>query len=214
MTKATIKKKAKANKIEVEDILACANSSEIGMGELLIELTEKYSWSFINKTEEGLIVPLGKWACTVSFYLNNGFTGLANLLNDDSREYKYFVFSLLSHIRTTECIDFHLNYFKEIIDNPEMNLEDAFELAKNFNDLLSFKESPFIKEEQRIQIKNFLYKFVNLNPKDLYLALAYCALRGVGDDTTISFLQDKRELTGDWENTKSLVIKALKKRLH
>lgn len=209
---ATLRKKAREGSLEVEDLLQAAVERQPGLSEELTRLGVKYGWRLQGLLPDGTrIVPLAKWATVASSYACEEFTGLRKLVQE--RENVPFVLSLVGQIKVNESVSFALELSDQYLGDLSKAENLGFRVAATFNLLLSFKPAAPLTSVQAKNVQNFLFALYPHAKSETHRALVLLALRGVGDEDAIRFVESIPDFIELGKNTKKSVINALRKRV-
>lgn len=218
MNTNTLRKKAHAHTLEVEDLLAAAARRTPGLQAELLRLSAELAWPHTtHPTAGGHAVPLAAWAGVAGAYAEDGIPGLAAWMQAQARAGMpacYYVLSLLQELKTQESNDALFSLFGEALDNPASHLAEAFELAETINLKFSFKHhSPPPTPTQSERARAFLMALYPLAPKEPLRCSVVCALRGVGDESTVRFLATIPPFGGPYAGLEKSAQQAIRKRL-
>jgi hypothetical protein len=104
MSIVSIKKRARADTLEVEHLLKEASHPNEALAAALDELSAELQWPVVGTCANGnLLVPLATWAKVVSTYCRDGFHGL--MLLSDEPSLAGFVIGMLEELKTKEAFD-------------------------------------------------------------------------------------------------------------
>lgn len=211
MNIATLRKKAQGGLLEVEDLLQAAIERQPGLSEELARLGAIYGWQTQGLQPDGTrVVPLAKWAAVASAYAESGFEGLRALAQEPHDI--PFVLGLAEEIKSADSVAFIL----EICDlylKGEASEALAVRISSAFNLLLSFKQAAPVSSAQATAIQNFLIAVYPSIQTEAKRATVLLALRGVGDQTAIQFVEAAADFKEPWSDTKSVVLRVVRKRV-
>src|SRR5215467_3246866 len=118
----TIHKRAQANTLEVEHILAAARERVPGLRYELMQLSNRHGWSSTPFPAEGIhVVPLAKWAEIAGVYAEGGIPALRPLA--EQKENHTYVLALLVEVRSPEAAQALFDLFAAILDAPSWDCE-------------------------------------------------------------------------------------------
>lgn len=212
----TLRKKAKAHTIEVEDILAAAARRTPGLQAELQRLSAELEWSHApHPPAGGHVVPFARWAEVAGAYAEDGIPGLAGWLHAQAgRETPgHYVLAVLQVLKTQESNDALFSLFSDALDDPASHLSDALELAATINLKFSFKGSLPPTPAQADRARSFLMALYPLAHKEPQRCNVVCAMRGVGDETTAEFVATVKPFGGPYGGLEKSAQQAIRKRL-
>jgi len=212
----TLRKKARAHALEVEDILAAAVRRTPGLQAELQRLSAELEWSHTPfPPGGGHVVPLARWAEVAGAYAEDGIAGLARWMHaqpGDGTSADY-VLALLQALKTPEANDALFALFSDALDNPGGHLGEAFGLADTINLKFSFKGALPPTPAQADRARSFLMALYPLAREEPQRCSVVCAMRGVGDDTTARFLSTITPFGGPYAGLEKSAQQAIRKRL-
>lgn len=213
MTIATLKKKAKAGTIEVEDILKAGAAQIEGLADELERLAQECAWTdggaIVGSTSR--IVPLRKWGAVVIAYSRGGPSALVDLLRSEP-EMPPFVYGLLEQIHAPASISVILAGDQRVLADPSQDLQRAHRLAAALNLLMSFPPRIDAPENGMCVLLAFLHRLIPLCTHENERATAILALRGLGDSSSLHLLDTQAEFSAPWAEVISVTRRAIKKR--
>jgi hypothetical protein len=211
MSIVSIKKRARADTLEVEHLLKEASHPNEALATVLDELSAELQWPVAGTRANGnLLVPLATWAKVVSTYCRDGFRGLICLSDDPSLG--GFIIGLLEELKTKEAFDTLLLAYDECLREPCRDIGTSLRLANAVNLMLSFKSDVVADAAQTVRLRTFLYGLYTCAESDAQRASALAALRGVGDEDSAEFAASK-SLSWPWHDLPRTVVKHIKARL-
>ncbi|WP_234086365.1 hypothetical protein [Azonexus sp. R2A61] len=211
MNIATLRKKAQGGLLEVEDLLQAAIEKQPGLSGELVRLATVYGWQTQGLQSNGTrVVPLAKWAAVASAYADSGFDGLRAQVQEPQDI--PFVLGLAEEIKSSDAVAFVLEISAQYL-RGEASEELAVRIASAFNLLLSFKQAAPVSAAQTAAIQNFLIGVYPDLRAEAKRATCLLALRGVGDRSAIQFVEAAADFKEPWSDTKSVVLRAIRKRL-
>lgn len=210
-----LRQKAEQNTLEVEHLLALARTGNQAFVAVIRGLQAEQNWSHESFLDGQRVVPFGSWADVVCRYLEEGCGGVATLGTSPATrgDFAPFCIALLEEIRTADSVAALLQICGDLVDRPEANLPLAIKCAGAFNNLLSFKSAPLIEETCRSQVRCFLHKLMALDLPNPQRGLVICALRGVGDESSIALINSGPALTDAWSGTDKGAVREIQRRL-
>jgi hypothetical protein len=120
----TIRKKARANVLEVEHILAAGRKRVRGLQQELMRLSDELGWSLTPFSVEGEhVVPLAKWARVAGAYAEGGIATLTELAGQ--QENRHYVVAMLVEVRTQEAAVALFDLFADVLAAPSWDCEVA-----------------------------------------------------------------------------------------
>lgn len=216
----TLRKKAKAQTLEVEDILAAAARRPAGLQAELQRLSAELEWSHTPYPRGGgHVVPFARWAEMAGAYAEHGIPGLAGWMqakaqatagNGAPAEY---VLAMLEALKTQEANDALFSLFAHVLDDPGGHLAEALELASTINLTFSFKGRLPPTLAQADRARSLLMALYPLARKEAERCTVVCALRGVGDESTAQFLATIKPFGGPHAGLEKSALRAIRKRL-
>ena len=208
----TLRRKALNGLLEVEDLLRAAVENQPGLPEELARLTVECGWQSNGLLPDGTrVVPLAKWAAVVTSYSRGGFAALRMMASDP--ENIPFVLGLVEQIKTNESVALVLEMCRLHVTHPAHSEALAFEFASAFNSLLSFKLAAPVTATQAEGIRKFLFNVYPTAHSEAHRAAVLLALRGVGDQSAVRFVELAADFNEPWEQTKSAVLRAIRKKV-
>ena len=211
MNIATLRKKAQGGLLEVEDLLQAAIEKQPGLSEELARLAMAYGWQTQGLQSNGSrVVPLAKWAAVASAYADSGFDGLRTQVKEPQDI--PFVLGLAERIKSTDSVAFVLEVSAQYLRGKASG-EIAAQIASAFNLLLSFKQAAPVSSAQAAAIQNFLVVVYPSLQAEAKRVTCLLALRGVGDQSAIQFVEEAADFKEPWIDTKSVVLRAFRKRV-
>jgi hypothetical protein len=208
----TLRKKAKADTLEVEDILAAAKDRIPGLQAELQRLSIELQWSDTPFLADGThVVPLAKWAAVAGAYAEGGMPALVAM--NEHAEDGYYITALLQELTTDEANAALFDLYGGTMDNPADSPEFAFMIADTLNFKFAFKHSSPLSALQADQARSFLMKLYPMADTEPNRCKVVCALRGVGDQTTVDFLATINPFSGSYAGLEQSAQRAIRKRL-
>ena len=212
MKLSALRAKARRNTLEVEHILAAAKARLPGLRDELNRLSDECSWSHSPYLPDGThVVPLAKWAEIAGTYAEEGIDALG-VLADDPENVAY-VIGLLEEIQSHAAVNALMDFFSAAMQTPENAPETAWSLTTAYNSLLSFKDGVVATDEQATAVRSFLMRLLPLATSEHHILLIFCALRGVGDSSSLDLLASQRDLAPPNDTIRASVIRAIRQRL-
>lgn len=207
-----LRKKSQNNTLEVEHILAAAKARVPGLREELDRLSDEFEWSNSNHLADGShVVPLAKWAEIAGAYAEGGINSLTLLAREPKNS--GYIIGLLEELGSLEAVDALVEFFIEIMHNPQDFPETAWRLASAYNQLLSFKKSSLPEISQADIIRSFLDALLPIAKTDAQRACIICALRGVGNEISIKYLLSIDNLPYPYEKVRKASIRSIRQRM-
>lgn len=204
MTLAALRARARNNTLEVEHILGAARKRLPGLRAELQRLAAEYGWSDTPYPPDGThVVPYAKWAEIAGAYAEDGIAGLA-VLTQQTANWPYIT-GLLEELQSLEAVEMLMTMQAD----SRLDAKTAAALASAYNHLLSFRNPPSLSEAQQASIRDFLTAALK-SSEDAAARMAFvCALRGVGDESTLALLESLDDLV----DVRPVAIRAIRKRL-
>ena len=197
-----LRRKARTNSAEVEDVLAVAASGTRADAAALRLLADEHQWSR-GPGGHGQQVPLGTWVDVTCAFLESGFAAVDAFASDQDR--LAFALGLLSKQRIAESVDV-LNALADRFADTESRTK----IAAALNLVCSFRGSPDLSPAASARARAWIHALLAGPP--LAQAIAACALRGVGDAESIALLSRMERLPPPWAGIEQQAIRAIKKR--
>jgi len=208
----TIRKKARANLLEVEDILAAGRKRVPGLQKELMRLSDELGWSPTPFPAEGEhVVPLAKWARVAGAYAEGGIATLRELAGQQAN--RHYVVAMLVEVRTPEAAVALFDLFADVLAAPSWDCEVARDLVDAFNSLFFFSKPLIPTDEQAATARSFLMILYSMASTTTQRAHVLCALRGVGDRSTIEFMSTLEALPNPYEGVVKGALLAIRDRL-
>lgn len=205
----TIRKKARANLLEVEHILAAARKRVPGLQQELIRLSNELGWSPTPFPAEGEhVVPLAKWAQIAGAYAEGGIAALSELARQ--KDNRHYVVAMLIEARLPEAAVALFGLFADDLAAPSWDCEMAGDLVDALNQMFFFSKHLTLTDEQVATARATFYATASTATQR---AGVVCALRGVGDRSTIEFLSTLEAFPYPNEGVEKLALRAIRKRL-
>ncbi|GKW28250.1 hypothetical protein AB6D34_06970 [Pectobacterium brasiliense] len=212
MKLSSLRAKARRNTLEVEHILAVAKARLPGLRDELNRLSDECSWSRSPYLPDGThVVPLAKWADIAGVYADDGIEALGVLAAE--LDNAVYVIGLLEELRSHAAVNALIAFFPVVMQAPEHALETAWRLTTAYNSLLSFKDGVVATDEQATAVRSFLMRLLPLATTEHQTCLLFCALRGVGDTSSLDFLASHRDLAPPNETIRMTAMRAIRQRL-
>ncbi|MEQ9887922.1 hypothetical protein [Pectobacterium zantedeschiae] len=212
MKLSALRVKARRNTLEVEHILTAAKARLPGLRDELNRLSDECSWSRSPYLPDGThVVPLAKWAEIAGAYAEEGIDALG-VLADDPENVAY-VIGLLEELQSHAAVNALMDFFSAVMQRPELAPETAWRLTSAYNLLLSFKDGVVATDEQATAVRTFLMRLLPLATTEHQTCLLFCALRGVGDASSLDFLVSHRDLAPPNETIRMTAMRAIRQRL-
>jgi hypothetical protein len=212
MNITTLQRKARDGSLEVEHLLQAAAESLLGLSEELSRLGATHGWQLQGMQPDGTrVVPFARWAAVASAYASHGFPGLRELAREPDEV--PFVLGLLEHVFTNESVAFAIEICEKFLSTPEWPRELGFRVTATLNLLLSFKRAAPVTETQARAIQDFLLALYPRAQTEAERAVVILALRGIGDEGALRFIEAAADFTGAWSGTKEPALRAVRKRI-
>lgn len=201
------------NELEVEHLLALIQAPDPSLISVLNDLEAEHGWPHSHLVAGQHVVPFGRWSEVVKAFIQSGVSGLEKLIDKASpkEEYLSFCLAVLEELHNKEAVASTLRILRKHKD--QLSEEEIDGITSTFNFLLSFKPEISIPPEEESEIREFLHSRVEHPLETKNLATVYCALRGVGDETSVEILNRAKELDPPWSDTRKIAINAIRKRL-
>ena len=174
---AKLKRKAKRDDVEVEDLLAVAACGDPEAISVLEEMRATYQWPDTNRVGRSLVVPLGRWAKVVCRYLREGTQGMADLaLADGEPELdREMAISVLEGIMTADSVRALMRVAGGTKPNTAKRRARANDVILAFNMLLSFHRGGEIvlTDEEVAAIREYIHGFLDVATTENEVSSAY-----------------------------------------
>jgi hypothetical protein len=208
----TIRKNARANLLEVEHILAAARMRVPGLQQELMRLSNELGWSPTPvPTEGGHVVPLAKWAQIAGAYAEGGIAALSELARQ--KDNRHYVVVMLIEARLPEAAIALFDLFADDLAAPSWDGETADDLVDALNQMFFLSKCLTPTDAQAATARGFLMTLHATASTVARRASVVCALRGVGDHSTIGFLSTLEAFPYPYEGLEKLALRAIRKRL-
>jgi hypothetical protein len=208
----TIRKRARANTLEVEHILAAARERIPGLRQELLQLSDEHRWSPTPFPAEGIhVVPLAKWAEIAGVYAEGGIPALQVLAEQE--ENHTYIIALLVEVHSQDAAQALFDLFAAVLDAPSWDCEVVPELVDALNSLFSLPKSLTPSDQQAAGARSFLMKLFAMASTTTQRGHVVCALRGVGDHSTVNFLSTLDAFPYPWEGIEKQALRAVRTRL-
>ncbi len=204
-----ILKWATEGSLEVEHLLNLALVGDAATADFLRDLRSLGDWKQFEKLPV-ITVPYQAWALVVEEYLRNGFSGLESLATD---EHARFVIALLEHIHTADSLNAMLDIFSYVICNPEKYEDLSDRLISSLNVVLSFPPAVRVDNDVETNLREFIHRYIDHADGEQRYGTAICALRSVGNSSSVKLIKSKKALSGKWLGTEKIVIAKINARL-
>lgn len=201
----TLRRKARTNALEVEDLLKYACIGGAKDAETLRGLATELDWSR-GPGGAGNEVPFGNWSDVACAYLEAGYPGVEAFAQDE-RLLPYCL-GLLSELKSPDGVEL-LN--RLAVRYPAS--EHRMEIASSLNLVCSFDGAPDLPVDVRNTARAWLHNLLDTTTSSHERAIVACALRGIGDEESIERLRQLPRFASPWEETQNLCIHAIEKRL-
>jgi len=208
----TIRKRARANLLEVEHILAAGKQRVPGLQQELLRLSDELGWSPTPFPAEGEhVVPLAKWALVAGAYAEGGIAALRELAaHPDNRHY---VITMLVEVRSAEAAAALFDLFAGDFAAPSWDCDVANDLVGALNWFFFFAKSLTPTDAQAATARGFLMTLHRIASTPTQQASVLYALRGVGDRSTLEFVSTLGGSPYPHEGAEKLVLRAIRARL-
>lgn len=204
----TIVRRARQGRLEVEDILAAGKQRLPGLREALEKLSDELAWSKTARKVDGFhVIPFRSWARVAVEYAEHGNEGLARLAA--VRSNLPFVLGMLEEIKGVEAVRCLIVGFSRFLAAPEADLVSTFQIVRTINLLVSLKGAPALADADAGLLRNFLHAALGLAKGTDRKAWVLCALRGVGDATSLELLKAQAELPDPYDGLLAQVARSV-----
>lgn len=210
---AKLRRLAAKNAVEVEHLCAMAVLGQSAAVPVIRELQERYSWSQSKRDGGAHVVPLGRWADVVCSYLDGGADALVSYAHSKEPDSFYYAVSVLGDLKSSVAVLALAELAAEVQRDLPKRRGDAVKLAEAVNLTLSFKKPPAVHERTARSLRTFLHALLRQALNEPQRAIVVCALRGVGDESSIALLQTIPPFTETWGGLESAAVNAIRKRL-
>lgn len=208
----TLSRKAADNSLEVEHLLKVAAIGNAADAPFLRALKGEHGWSDTGREGRDRVVPFGRWVDTVGRFLEDGYDGLVRLYGESAGAAEFCI-GVLEEVRTPESVSALLVVAGPVTERPAADVRLAVRLADGFNRLLSFKGGQAITPAVEQRAREFLHRLLALELTEAQRASAVCALRGVGDASSLSLVGGLPPFTGSWAGLEGAAAKQIRQRL-
>lgn len=197
-----ILEKAKAGTLEVEHLLRLAHIGDDATADFLKEFRGEGNKGHLEELKIGAD-SFRIWALVVEEYLRGGAENLKKLAN---KGYARFVIALLENLHSEESLSIMVDIFSSIIRNPRESKELSGRLVSAINIILSFPPVVEVDGKVEADLREFIHRYIDMAESDQEYATAICALRSIGDESSIKLIKSKKKLSGSWSGTEKIVI--------
>jgi hypothetical protein len=146
-------------------------------------------------------------------YLEGGADALVAYARRDEPKSFYFATSILSELKSAASVLAFAELAAGIESDLSRCIEDAIKLAEAINLALSFKGAPVVYEQTAAELRRFLHAVLQQELSEPQRATVVCALRGVGDESSVQLIGAMPGFVAPWSGLESTAIKAIRKRL-
>ena len=211
------------NTLEVEHLLKLVHTGNSDFVKPLQALKKNHNWLSVKGNlvvnDDTRLIAFGTWTDIICEYLVKGINGLVECaLKKD--EFFSFTISVLEELKGIESF----NALSTILLSCTLPQDEGFimNIINATNMVASFKNPPKIDNsttalKTSLCIQETIEYFSNAQPKqNEKIALCLLSLRGIGDESTIKFIQKLSPIVEPkyYAGTEKIVIRAIKKRLH
>lgn len=208
-----LRRLAELDAVDVEHLSELAVIGDAKAVPVIRELQERYAWPQDNCQGEKHLVPLARWAEVVCAYLEGGADALVAYARRAEADSFYFAVSVLSELKTAASVRAFVELAAGIESDLGTHTEDAIKLAEAINLVLLFKGAPVVHEQTAAELRRFLHAVLRQELSEPQRATAVCALRGVGDESSIQLIDAMPGFVAPWSGLESTAIKSIRKRL-
>lgn len=216
---ARLVKKAKANRVEVEDLLKVVALDDPRVGPTLRQLKLDYDWPESGRKGRARVVPLGTWVNAICLLYERGVQAIADeLLKPEGSEIdRKIAFDVLNQVRTAEAVAIIVQVGERRLlesQTPQDKFDEWSQLiCSTLNEMLCFKPQVSVSEPLCERARLLLQQVIKRSQSANVLSSAYCATRAVGDLETIELIRSRPPLTGAWRGIEETAVKAIRSRL-
>lgn len=201
--------KALSGSLEVEHLLDLALVGDLKTAEFLSHLCDSLDWQDADSLP-GNSVPYRAWATVVKVYLKDSYAGLEALAQHG---YINFIIALLEHLHTSDSLTTILRIFPRAIENPKDYEDLSDSIVSAINVILSFPPAVCVSKSTEDTLREFVHGYIESTNDEHRYGTALCALRDIGDESSIKLIKSKSKLSGQWLGTESIVIGKITDRL-
>lgn len=212
-SKTTIIQKARNNDIEVEDILQLVKT---GNKETL-HILEKLRLLLCEGEKRSDEVPFDKWICIVATYFEYGISKIVYLAKEDM-EYSSFAISVLEELKTYDAFVGIIEVLESCVLSDNQDYKLALKCLAALNLMISFDDEINYKPQDEALLRSLIHHFLNFCKEkkacEEDIVVAYCAVRKVGDASTITLIKSMPSLVlEEYSGLDKTVMNKIKKRL-
>ncbi len=120
---------------------------------------------------------------------------------------------MLVEVRTPEAAVALFDLFADVLAAPSWDCEVARDLVDALNWLFFLSKSLIPTNEQAATARSFLMTLYSMASTSTQRAQVLCALRGVGDRSTIEFMSTLEALPYPYEGVEKGALRAIRNRL-
>ena len=106
-----------------------------------------------------------------------------------------------------------LDIFSYVVSCPERFEDTSDRLISALNTTLSFPPVVRVDQDVEEKLREFIHRYIDLTQDEQRYVTAICALRSIGNDSSVKLIKSKKALAGQWKGTEKLVIKKINDRL-
>jgi hypothetical protein len=204
---------ADGNAIDPEHLLAFVPTGRADLADGIQSLAEKHQWSR-EPGGHGKLPPMGLWADAVACALQRGAAGLTTAALDHSRTLvdREIHLKTLGEFHSAEAAT-ELIGIGERLDRAPAGEALRKAVISTLNSILSFpppvRLEPVVEARGRKIVEERLRSALG----DAEFATALCALRGLGDESSLALVRSLGPLPPPWDDVPSVVTKAIRERL-
>ncbi|MBK9029781.1 MAG: hypothetical protein IPL61_00305 [Myxococcales bacterium] len=200
----TLRRKTVTRDVEVEDLLEVARLGSRADAAGLRALAAEHRWSR-GRGGHGRRPPLGRWADVVCAFLERGAPGLDAMRRRPGG--LAFCCGLLARVQTPASVAWLARAGARAATRA-----DARAIADALNLICSFKAAPVLPPAAAALARRFLHRQLTRDPSPHARASAICALRGIGDHTSLPLIAAAPPLPAIYRGVDRLAVRAITKR--
>lgn len=206
-TPSKLRRLEENSKLEVENIIEAAFTRDECIATELESMSDDFNWCEENIVDGRRCVPFAKWARFACTFIRDGYTGLVSAYDGEND----FSLAFLEAYKTPESVYSILEIAKKLGNSASVKSKE--DIANAINLLLSFKGGSIIDESKIDELRDLLHSYFNQDLEESKKVSIYCALRGVGNQSSIDLIEMQEKLSDPWRGLESQVIKSIRNRV-
>lgn len=214
--------RAAAGGVDVEDLLPLAATRDAAVGAELRALAADWPRRGRVEGSAARIVPIGRWAEHVCAALEGGPAAVSDLAQrpeqqaldvEDGFAQASVALAVLCAIRSEESVRAVLALGRHAACDLEARRALAVACAGALNELVALRDPVPLSDETAAEARAFLHALLPRPMSTAETAIACCALRGVGDESSLELLSRVPPLPRPWARVAADAARAIGWRL-